>query len=188
MVGFIKTNGTSCRFVSMISETPVSDINAAGKKLFPGLVKVSRKQGMINVNYTSAVERRIAEKLGVNVKSVEYTPGKVWYKHLTIKTQVDGKEEEKPLPLCVHATKEDGEYYLQYYPTSSTNVYKLGNGDIVSEDLVKPYFYKKEKSEFKPTVISIKVSNIKRLAASGIIMQASDLDEAESALATVNQI
>ena len=176
MVGFIKSNGTQCRFVSMVSETPVKNIRAACP--FKGVIKIARKRGMINVNYVASVQRRVAERLGVKETEVEYTPGETWYKHLTT---VDGKS----LPLVVNKkTPDNGEYYLQFFTTSSDNVYRMPNGEPVLESQLEPYFYASKRDEFKPTVISIKVSNIKEIRASGVIMQAEDLAEAESALAT----
>lgn len=177
MVGFIKSNGTGCRFVSMVSETPVTKMKVSSP--FKGVLKVSRKTGVINMDYNLAVRNRIAANLGVSLGAVEYESGKTWYKHVETK---DGKA----LPLCVHATKETGEFYLQYYPRGSTNAYVMPNGDPVSETDLKPWLYKEsERSEYKPTVIVVNVANIKRLAASGVIMEAEDLDEAEALLSAV---
>lgn len=174
MVGFIKGNGTQCRFVSMVSET-VPKLRAGSP--FKGVVKVSRKRGMINVNYNTAVRKRIAANLGVELKEVEYENGGVWYKHLQT---VDAKA----LPLVVNKNKPDnGEFYLQYYPTSAESVFQLPNGDYVTDEQIKPWLPKVDRESFKPVVISIKIANIKELRASGVIMQAEDLAEAEAALA-----
>lgn len=173
MVGFIKANGTACRFVSMVSETAPKL-----KKGCPyvGVVKVSKKNGLINRNYVAAVEKAVAEKLGVPAAAVEYEAGETWYEH--VKT-VDGKA----LPLVVNKTKNDGKFYLQYFPMKSTNAYRMPNGEIISEEMLKPWFYaRSEKSEFKPAVIAVAVENVKELRASGVIMQASDLDEAQATL------
>jgi len=176
MVGFLKANGTQCRFVSLVSETEPKLRKGCP---FKGVMKVSRKRGMINVNYNSAVCRRIAEKLGVKESEVEYTNGEVWYKHLTT---TDGKS----LPVCVHKEHpENGDYYLQYYPVGAESVYVMPNGDTVTEEQLSPWFYKQSpRDDFKPVVITLKVSNLKKLCASGVIMQAEDLPEAEAALAT----
>ena len=177
MVGFIKTNGTQCRFVSMVTETPVENTNKNCP--FKGVMKISRKFGMINVNFVDSVRRKIAAKEGIEFKEASYEPGKVWYKHILT---VEGKN----LPLVVNAKKDDGEYYLQYFPTKSTNVYRMPNGEPIAEDQLKPFFYARKENEFKPVVISIKVSNIKRLAASGVVMVAEDLDDAEKALEAIS--
>ena len=175
MVGFIKSNGTQCRFVSMVSET---EPKLRAGCPYKGVKKISRKRGLINANYNTSVRNRIAEKLGVEIKDVEYTNGEVWYMHL--KTA-----DDKTLPLVVNKnTPDNGKFYLQYYPHGSENVYQMPNGDVVSEETLKPWFYKKsERDAFKPVVIAVEVGNIKELRASGVIMQAEDIAEAEAALA-----
>lgn len=46
----------------------------------------------------------------------------------------------------------------------------MPNGDTVTEGQIKPWFYRQgERPDYKPTVISIKVSNIKKLRASVVI-------------------
>lgn len=175
MVGFIKTNGTGCRFVSLLTETPVKNIRAACP--FKGVRKVSRKIGIINANYNTAVRRRLAEKLGVELKEVEYENGEVWYTHLMT-------TDNKPLPLVVNKkTPDNGKYYLQYFPHRSDNTYVMPNGDTVTEEQLEPYFYASKREDYKPTVISIDLGNIKELRASGLIIQMPDFEEAEAVLA-----
>ena len=183
MAGFIKTNGTACRFVCILTKTPVVDIRAknpwgAGRKTRTGLFKVSRKVGIVNVNYVASVARRIAEKLGVAEGTVEYKAGDVWYEHL--KT-VEGKN----LPLVQHKDPEKRTgLYLQYYPHKSSHKYMTDGGEVVSEETVAPWLYaKKERPDFKPAVISVALSNVKELRASGVIMQAEEFEAAEAALA-----
>jgi hypothetical protein len=130
-------------------------------------VKVSRKRGIVNANFNTTVRRRIAQKLGVKLAEVEYENGEVWYRHVTT-------AEGKPLPLVVNKNVQnpsaDTEYYLQYFPTRSTNAYRMPNGDTVTEGELKPWFCRQsERPDYKPTVISIKVSNIKKLRASVVI-------------------
>lgn len=183
MAGFIKSNGTQCRFVSLVSRTPVVDIRAgnpwgASKKTKSGLFKVSRKNGIVNANYNTSVRNRIAEKLGIKLSEVEYENGEVWYQHLLT---VDGK----PLPLVQHKdeTKRGGKLYLQYFPHKANSVYVNEQGDTVADSLVEPWLYaKSERPDYKPTVIAIELGNVKELRASGVIMQAEDLAEAETAL------
>ncbi len=186
MAGFIKANGTDCRFVSMVSQTPVTKMKVSnpwhtikdGKVVGEcNLFKVSRKIGIINANYNKSVRNRIAEKLGVQLSEVEYVSGEVYYEHL--KT-ADGKA----LPLVQHKeeSKRNG-LMLQYYPHKSENCYKTAAGEIVPDSEVAKYAYATgSRSEFKPTVIAIYLSNIKQLTASGVVMQASDYDEAEASL------
>jgi hypothetical protein len=176
MVGFLKTNGTACRFVSIVSDTVPKLKKSCPYK---GVRKISRKLGLINANYNTSVRRRIAESVGVELSEVEYTNGAVWYKHL----MTEG-ESPKALPVVVHATKETGKHYLQYFPQKSEVRYVLENGETVAEEQLKPYFYATaERPNWKPCVISIDLANVKELKASGIIMQAEDLAEAEAILA-----
>lgn len=174
MLGFLKANGTSCRFVSMLLVTPVKNIKAGCP--YKGVMKYSRKNGLINRNYNTACRNGIAEVLGVDAKSVEYTNGESWMKHLET---ADGKA----LPVCVNKkTPDDGKYYLQYFPMSSENVYQMPDGTPVSYEDLKQWFYERNESSFKPLTIAPLLSNIKELRASGVIMQTSDVDEAKQVM------
>ena len=177
MVGFLKTNGTSCRFVSLVSDTPVVKIRKGHP--FPGLHKVSRKVGLINANFNTSVRRRIAEQLGVELSEVEYENGEVWYKHLLTS---DGK----PLPVLVNkSTPEDGKFYLQLFTHKSQSVYVSAGGEVVPSDLVKPWLYKESpRPDFKPTVISLKLEHVKNLKASGVIVEFPGFDKADELLAS----
>ena len=183
MVGFIKTNGTQSRFVAMTSKTPVVKIKTgnpwkAGSKTKAGLFKVSRKIGIINANFNTSVRNRIAEKIGVKLSEVEYENGEVWYQHLTT---ADGK----PLPLVQHKNEaKKADFYLQYFPHKSTNSYVNEAGEIVPDDVVKPWLYaESERPDFKPAVIVVNLANVKQLKASGVIINMPDFDEAEAILA-----
>lgn len=175
MAGFIKSNGTQCRFVAIVTDTPVVKMRKASP--FQGVRKVSRKLGLVNANYNTSVRNRIAAKLGVTLSEVEYENGDVWYQHL--KT-VDGKN----LPLVQHKDEaKQGKLYLQYFPHKSVNAYVMPNGDTVTEAELKPWLYKEsERPDYKPSVIAVELGNVKELRASGVIMQAEDIDEAEAAL------
>jgi hypothetical protein len=174
MLGFIKTNGTQCRFVSMVSQTEVKNIRKGCP--FKGVVKVSRRLGMVNVNYVASVNRKIAAQFGVDVSEVDYEAGEVWYKHIRT-------ADDKALPIVVNKKNPDnGEYYLQFFPTSSVSSYVMPDGNPVAKNDLEPWFYKSDKPEYKPVVISINLNNIKELRASGVIMQAEDLEEAEAIL------
>lgn len=185
MLGFLKANGTNCRFVSMTCKTPVVKIKVgnpwgAGAKTKTGLYKISKKIGIINANYNDSVARKIAEKLGVKENEVEYIPGETWYQHLTTK---DGKS----LPVVEHKDEtKRGEFYLQYFPQpeKSENVYVNEAGEPVAAEVVKPWLYaESERSEFKPAVIAVKLSNIYRLKASGVVIEMPELDEVKAVLA-----
>ncbi len=174
MAGFIKSNGTQCRFVSFISRTPVEKIRRGHPWTGTGLFKVARQRGIINVNYAAAVERRIADKLGIDVN---YVPGKVWFNHIMT---VDGK----PLPLVENKNPDKPGLYLQFYPHRATSTYVTGSNEPVAKEAVAPWLYSKpERSEFKPPTITVKLAHILELRASGVILQAEDLDAAEAAFA-----
>ena len=184
MLGFIKTNGTACRFVAIVSKTPVVKIRAgnpwgASAKAKSGLYKVSRKLGIINANYNTSVRNRIAAKLGVELAEVDYENGDVWYEHL--KTA-----DNHNLPIVQHKdeSKRAGQYYLQYYPQKSSNAYVNEAGEPVADDVVSPWLYKEsERPDFKPAVIAVNLCNVKQLKASGVVIEMPELEEAEQALA-----
>lgn len=164
IVGFLKTNGTNCRLVSLVTETQPKMKPGCP---FSGVVKVSRKRGIVNANYNTSVRRRIAKHLGVALKEVEYEDGDVWYRHLTT-------DDGQLLPLVVNkkvqSPSEATEHYLQFFTTRSTNAYRLPNGNSVTAEQLKPWLYMQaEKRHFKPTVISVKVSNIKKMRASVVL-------------------
>lgn len=175
MVGFIRTNGTQCQFVSMLTVT-VPKVKVACP--FKGVVKVSRRNGLINMNYNTAVKKRLAEFLGVPIAEAEYENGAVWFKH---ETQSDGKQ----LPLVVNKNKDDGKFYVQYFPVRSSGTkYVLPNGETVNEEALKPFFYARpEREEYKPVTCVFNVANIKELRASKVIVQTDAAEQAETILA-----
>lgn len=182
MLGFLKTNGTQCRFVSVVTKTPVVKIKkgnpwGAGKATERGLYKLSRKIGLINANYNTSVRRRIAEKLGVELKEVEYDSGECWYQHLTTG---DGKA----LPVVQHKdeTKRTG-FYLQFFPHKSFNAYVNEAGEPVKDAEVEPWLYAESaRPDYKPCVIAVKLENVASLKASGVVIEMPALEEAEAIL------
>lgn len=157
MVGFLKGLGTASCFVSMRTETEVK-MRKTGNP-YVGAVKVSRRNGLINVNFRNAVARRCAE-MGVH----QPEPGETWYVH-------DSTVEGQPLALCYskHPVKRTGkvEPYLQYYPhkTLGRNEYFL-NGRQLSEAEVKEmktFEYQDNRDERKPTVITLMMDSIREL-------------------------
>lgn len=191
MLGFLKTNGTSCRIMAIVTKTPVVKIKAGNPwhKVSKGkvvgdcnLFKLSRKLGIVNAKYCDSVRRNIAEKLGVTMSEVEYEQGEVWYEHLMTS---DGK----PLPIVQHkdeTKRAETGYSLQYFPwtAKSVNRYVNGQGETIPDEMVKPWLYaESERPDFKPTVIAPKLRNIVELRASGIILEMPELAEVETALA-----
>jgi hypothetical protein len=187
MLGFLKTNGTNCQFVAITTKTPVVKIKKgnpwhvvkSGKVQGDcNLFKVSRKLGIINANYCDSVARRIADKLGVPEKEVEYVAGEVWYEHLTT---ADGKN----LPIVQHKDEaKRGEFYLQYFPQKSENSYCNGNGEPVLADEVAKWAYaESERPDYKPAVIAVKLSNVHQLKASGVVLEMPELSEVQAVFA-----
>ena len=185
MVGFLKTNGTASRFVSLTIQTPVVKMRAGnpwhkiskGKVVGePNLFKVAKVTGLINANYNTSVRRRIAEKLGVELGEVEYVNGTVWYTH-------EMTENGKPLPLVKHATKDNGERYLQYFPHKTESVYVNAAGEVIPKETVKPWLYAEtNRPDFKPQTQVVNLANVRQLKASGVIIEMPDFDEAAAAL------
>lgn len=175
MLGFLKTNGTNCQFVSILTDTPVKNVKASCP-FKAGLRKVARRVGIINAKYNDSVRRRIAAKLGVDFKDVEYEAGEVWYRHLMT-------DDNKALPVVVNKTKNDGKHYLQFFAHRTESKYFLANGDEIPVSQVAPWFYDRKREDFKPNTIAVDLANVKELRASGVVIEMPDLDEAESLLA-----
>ena len=186
MLGFIKGNGTACRFVAIVSKTPVVKIKVgnpwgASAKTKSGLYKVSRKIGIVNANYATSVRNRLADMLGVTLGEVEYENGEVWYEHL--KTVDDHN-----LPLVQHkdeAKREETGYSLQYFPLGySGSYYVNGAGETVPDVEVERWLHaKSERPDYKPAVQAPKLRNILSLKASGVIIEMPELEEAQALFA-----
>jgi hypothetical protein len=181
LLGFLKTNGTGCRFVGITYKTEME----GGKNIRKGhpfgrLFKVSKFQGLINADYVESVKSRIAAATGYEKSEVTYKSGPSAYIHLMT-------GEGKALPVLVKAASpDDGVYYLQYFPTveKTESVYVNEGGDVIPKDEVKPWLYAKGSgSPFKPAVTSLKLANIVELRASGLILTTDEMEEAKSALA-----
>lgn len=178
MVGFLRTNGTQCQFVSMLTKTPVTKISV--KCPYKNVVKVSRRNGLINVNYNMAVRRRLAAALNAPIADVEYTNGQTWFIH---ETAVIG-QETKALPLCVNKkTPKSGKFYMQYFPLRSSRTrYLLPNGEEVAESLLEPFFYSRERDEYKPATCVFSIENIKELRCSGVVIKTEETEVVEAEL------
>jgi len=164
MVGFIRSLGTECRFVSMQTETPVK-MRKTGNPFASGVIKVSRRNGLININYVAAVERNLkAANGGV---AVDYTPGETWYTH----TQT---EDGRSLPLCVHK-KDAKKHYLQYFPhkTLGRNEYFFNGVKMTPEQVavMKTFVQEDNRADFKPNVITLGIDSIRVLKARRVAMK-----------------
>jgi len=166
MVGFIRSLGTECRFVSMVTETPVK-MRKTGNPFASGVIKLSRRNGLININYVEAVKRNLAEANDGN--KVEYIPGETWYTH----AQTD---DGKALPLCVHK-KDTKKHYLQYFPhqTLGRNEYFFNGVKMTPEQVavMKTFVQEDNRADFKPTVITLGIDSIRVLKARRVQMNNS---------------
>jgi hypothetical protein len=190
MLGFIKANGTECRFVGLVTKTPVVKmrVNNPWHVIKDGkvvgtcnLFKVAKSHGLVNANYNTSVRRRLADKLGVTLPEVEYTSGKCWYEHLLT---VDGK----PLPVVQHkeeAKREETGYGLQYFPLGySGSYYVNGAGETVPDADVEKWLHaKSERPDYKPAVQAPKLKHILSLKASGVVIEMPELEEAQALFA-----
>ena len=177
MLEFLRAGTTQCRFVSMKTRTePKIKASCPWK----GIYKLSRRNGLINANYNNSVQRRIAEKFNLPESSVTYIPGETWYVH--------EKRDDKTLPIVVNkkeAANPDAPRYIQFFPHSSTNRYFDMYNAPLTEEQLKPYFYKKpEKDEFKPVVICISLVNVLELKASGVILECPAFDDLDRLFST----
>ena len=156
MVRAIRKVGSSCRFVSLLTRTPVW---LRGGNPWGNLWKTSKRVGLINVNFSRSVKRRIAKQLGVELPGVKYKPGVVWYEHL--------RHGGRSLALVQHKDKRGG-LYLQFFGTSREDSYRDDHGLDVKFSKVAPWLVKGKKVEWKPRVVVIKLENVKRLKVGGL--------------------
>jgi hypothetical protein len=191
MLGFLKTNGTQCRFVAITTRTPVVKMRVgnpfhtikSGKVVGEvGLWKIARKLGIINANYNTSVRNRIAEKLDVKLSEVEYENGEVWYQHF-----MTADNPPRQLPVVHHKdeikAQRDGAL-LQYFPQKSENAYCNGAMEPVDIATIKPWLYREsERPDFKPAVIAVYLRHIHQLKASGVVIEMPELGEVETLLA-----
>lgn len=173
MAEFIRSNGTQCRFVSLLSET---EPKLRKDCPFKGVKKITRTLALVNVDHATACERGIAALLGVDAGSVDYVPGETWYRH---EMDANGRS----LPLCVHKEKPESGFYLQFFPRRTESVYRDSSGNEVSHDSLAPFFYARKETEWKPQTRVVSLANIRELRASGVIAQSGDVESAEKALA-----
>lgn len=176
LVGFIRTMGTECRFVTVHTET-VMDMNQSrntGRKIvspksgnlinekeanpYYGTVKVATRNGFVNCNFVKAVEKRYAELMNIPVSEVEYTPGETHYVHCST-------EEGKPLPLCENK-KDPTRKYLQFFPLRNLGetTYWLNGKQLTKDqvnDMYQNWVTEDENPEWKPRVIVLKMDSIR---------------------------
>jgi len=171
MVDFLTGIGTTSQFFS--AETTTCLTEKGKRKLtkdcpFETVIKKAVVNGWLNIDYKAAIERKVSATLGVKPSEVEYTLGETWHTPY----MPDGKIT----PIRVNKTKNDGKFYLYYFPsfskaTKEKTKYFDGNGNEIAYETLKPYFYAKSAdSEFKPAVRCVTLNNIAKLKARGLIV------------------
>ena len=78
LVNFLTNEtGSQCRFITVEANTEVVKIKKNNP--FGRIFKRAVVNGWINFDYTKAVEKNVAKKLGVDASEVEYTAGESWH-------------------------------------------------------------------------------------------------------------
>ena len=149
---FLRILGTECQFISMETETEVKMRKTGNPWL--GTVKVTKRNGLVNVNHEDRVNRRMKEA-GLDPS---YTAGETWYVH---ETTADGKV----IPLC-QSKKDANAKYLQFFPHRSRGTkYFLNGRELTAEEVeqMKTFVPEKDWGEFKQPVITLKMDSIRRI-------------------------
>ena len=162
LAGFVKSLGSQSMFVSILMETAVDMVKKHRVTKLPnpflGTVKRSHRNGLLNVDYKAAVERKVKEVTGL---TIDYQPGETWYVNFT-------NEQGKALPLCHHKA-DTGRMYVQFYPHKyiGQTSYWLNGVQLTPAQVteMKEYLSKDDKSEFKPNVIAPALDSIRLLKA-----------------------
>lgn len=152
LVTFLRILGTECQFVTLETETEVK-MRKTGNP-FVGAVKVTRRNGLVNVNHEARVNRRMAEA-GVEAN---YEAGETWYLH---ETTNDGKVT----PLCF-SKKNPDQKYLQFFPHRTKGTKYVLNGRELTEEEVtkmKAFIPEKDWGDFKQPVITLKMDSIRAI-------------------------
>ncbi len=167
LIQFLRNLGSQCQFVSLLTNTEPK-MRKTGNP-YVGVRKISRRNGLLNINYADSVSRKIAVKVGLPENQVEYIPKATWYMH-----EDDGNG--RPIALCRHQ-KDDTKYYLQYFPVKSFDTtYVMPNGDIVPEENLKPFLQESYQVDFKPAVITLGLDSIVEMKAKGMSIE-TNFDE-----------
>jgi len=179
LADFIKFIGTETRFITVNTETEIDmpkskntgrkilspktgkPINEKQANPYAGTIKIAKRNGFVNANFVTAVEKRFAELNGIPVKDFTYTPGKTWYQHCQT-------EDGKPLCLCEHQ-QDPSRKYLQIFPLRNLGetIYihptlgKLTANQI--KDIYDNWVSEDENPEWKPRVIVLSFDSIRMI-------------------------
>jgi hypothetical protein len=152
MVKFLGALGTGCQFVSLRTETVVQMRTTDNP--FVGTVKVTKRVGLINVDFVSSVRRRMADLLGIPFVETVYVPGETWFRHVQ-------------RPLMVHKTDER-RFYCQFFPLKSEGTRYFLKGKELTKDEVEQmrgFVIQKTRDDRKPLVIVLAIDSIREMRA-----------------------
>lgn len=155
--GFLLSIGSQCRFITFTTDTEVKMRKTNNP--FLGCRKVETRNGLVNVDFTKAVIRNVAEATGINKNDIDYVPGSTWYRHIET---ADGKKT----CLCEGNTPNTlGRKVIQYFPMKKIGEsrYFLPNGKEVQYSDIEPFVQLSKPSAFKPLVITVGLENIKSI-------------------------
>jgi len=159
LIEFLRNLGSQCQFVTISTDTEPKMRKTGNPYL--GVRKIAKRNGLLNVNYTDSVSRKIAAKVNLPEEQVNYVPKPTWYMH-------ENDDKGRPIALCRHQ-KDDSKYYLQYFPIRNLGTeYVMPNGDIVPEENLKPFLQESGGSDIKPMVITIGMDSIVEMKARGV--------------------
>lgn len=152
LVSFLRMLGTECQFVTLVTETEVKMRKTNNP--YVGAVKITRRNGLVNVNHEARVNRRMKEA-GVDP---DYVGGETWYVH---ETTVEGKST----PLCF-SKKNPNQRYLQFFPNRTKGTkYVLNGRELTTNEVteMKSFIPEKDWGEFKQPVITLKMDSIRQV-------------------------
>jgi len=182
MVGFIRSVGTECQFVSLLTETEVK-MRKTGNP-FVGAVKRVTRNGLLNINYVMACRRNLAKEQGTEVKDTEYVAGETWYIH-------EKTDDGLPLALCIHK-KDSAKFYLQYFPhrtIGQAEYFHNGRKLTVEEVAVlKTFVTESNREAFKPNVITLAIDSIRCLKARKVTMNNNTISKIVTRLAQFKNV
>jgi hypothetical protein len=157
LVGILLRCSNGASAISFLARTDAR----CRKNPFGKIFKVSKFNGMVNLNYTKTVERaRIKEG-----KTPEFRKGESWHEPVV--------PEGKLTPLCVHKHDND-KAYLRFIIESVIGepIFFTEGGDEVSKDQIKDYLqkrsgYQNQGLENPRRFITVDVANILEISIDG---------------------
>ena len=164
---YLRTLGTECRFISMVTEVEVEARKTNNP--FVGAVKRSRRNGLVNVNFVKGVIRRMKES---GIEQPVYVPGKTWYIH-------EHDDNGNALALC-QSKKDNNKKYLQYFPWKSYDNTYYHNGVQLTDkevQVLKTFIPPVSAKPFKRSVITLSMDSILKVTFRNINTEVLNLNK-----------